>query len=248
MTDFEECLLVPYGAATAGPERLLVLAPHPDDEVLGCGGLALLTLRAGGTVCPVILTDGGAGNFSAFESAAAYVAIRRKESTRAAEILGTSPPEFLDFADRSLPARQADLLERLREVARRFAPTIVCAPSPAEVHPDHRAAARAAFDLLGEFPVELYFYEVSAPLAPNLLFRIDDVLPTKEAAIAAFASQNRERPFAELLLGLNRYRSMTLPPPARFAEGFFRVTPSDAAAGWEAICRQVGPERPDPRR
>ena len=81
---FEECLLVPYTAAEVRAETLLVLAPHPDDEVLGCGGLSALVAKAGGRVVPVLVTDGGAGDFSGSGDAAAYVATRLAESTRAA--------------------------------------------------------------------------------------------------------------------------------------------------------------------
>ncbi len=253
MTDFEECLLVPYGASAPSAERLMLLAPHPDDEVLGCGGLAALTIRAGGTVHPFILTDGGAGNFSGFASAADYVRIRRNESLRAAEILGTNAPEFFDFPDRSLPGRFAELEARLAAAVVRLAPTLLVAPSPAETHPDHRAAARAAFTIFSasrspEF-ARLLFYEVSAALAPNVLYDIDQVSRLKEQAIACFESQNREKPFAELIGGLNRYRSMTLPHPARFAEAFFSITRDElGTTNWETFKRRIGPERPEAGR
>ena len=79
---FEECLLVPYGASKVRRETLLVLAPHPDDEVFGCGGFSALVAAAGGRVVPVLLTDGGAGDFSGGSDGAAYVATRRAESER----------------------------------------------------------------------------------------------------------------------------------------------------------------------
>ena len=170
---YEECLLVPYGASEVRRETLLVLAPHPDDEVFGCGGLSALVAAAGGRVVPVLLTDGGAGNFSGSSDAEAYVATRLAESTRAAEILGTEPPRTLGFPDRSLSARAEELVAALVALFSEVRPDAVLVPSPAETHPDHRAAARAAhlafLRAWPDAPARLVFYEVSAPLAPNRL-------------------------------------------------------------------------------
>jgi LmbE family N-acetylglucosaminyl deacetylase/GT2 family glycosyltransferase len=248
--DFEECLLVPYGAAPVRRETLLVLAPHPDDEVFGCGGLAALVAASGGRVVPVLLTDGGAGNFSGRDDAAGYVATRRAESERAAAILGTEPPRSLGFPDRSLSARGEELVAALATLFAEVRPDAVLAPSPAETHPDHRAAARAAhLAFLRAWPgapARLVFYEVSAPLAPNRLYDVGPVAGKKRAAVAAFASQLRERPFDEVVEGIDRYRAMTLPPGATRAEAYLELT-RDEAVGlpWDSIARRAGAERPD---
>ncbi len=247
---YEECLLVPYGASEVRRETLLVLAPHPDDEVFGCGGLSALVAAAGGRVVPVLLTDGGAGDFSGSSDAAEYVATRRAESVRAAEILGTEPPRSLGFPDRSLPARGEELVAALVALFAQVRPDSVLVPSPAETHPDHRAAARAAHLAFvrawPDAPARLVFYEVSAPLAPNRLVDVDAAAAQKSAAIAAFASQLTERPFDALVDGINAYRAMTLPAGISRAEAFLELTREEAVAlPWSALCRRAGPERPD---
>jgi LmbE family N-acetylglucosaminyl deacetylase/glycosyltransferase involved in cell wall biosynthesis len=247
---YEECLLVPYGTSEVRRETLLVLAPHPDDEVFGCGGLSALVAAAGGRVVPVLLTDGGAGDFSGSSDAAAYVATRRAESARAAEILGTEPPRALGFPDRSLPARGEELVAALEALFVEVRPDSVLVPSPAETHPDHRAAARAAHLAFvrswPDAPARLVFYEVSAPLAPNRLVDVDAAAVRKSAAIAAFASQLTERPFDALVDGINAYRAMTLPAGISRAEAFLELTREEAVAlPWSALCRRAGPERPD---
>lgn len=246
---FEECLLVPYTAAEVRAETLLVLAPHPDDEVLGCGGLSALVAEAGGRVVPVLVTDGGAGDFSGSGDAAGYVAARFGESTRAAEILGTEPPRPLGFPDRSLSARGEELVSALVALFAEVKPDCVLAPSPAETHPDHRAVARAAhLAFLRSFrsaPARLAFYEVSAPLAPNRLVAIDAVADRKSAAVAAFASQLKERPFDALVEGIDTYRAMTLAATTK-AEAYLELTREEVAAlPWRAIARRAGAERPD---
>jgi LmbE family N-acetylglucosaminyl deacetylase/glycosyltransferase involved in cell wall biosynthesis len=247
---FEECLLVPYGASEVRRETLLVLAPHPDDEVFGCGGLSALVAAAGGRVVPVLLTNGGAGDFSGTSDAAAYVATRLAESTRAAEFLGTEPPRALGFPDRSLSTRGEELVAALVALFSEVRPDSVLVPSPAETHPDHRAAARAAhLAFLRAWPgapAKLVFYEVSAPLAPNRLVDVSAAAPRKAAAIAAFASQLKERPFDVLVEGISSYRAMTLPAGTSRAEAFLELTREEAVAfPWPALCRRAGPERPD---
>lgn len=247
---YEECLLVPYGASEVRRETMLVLAPHPDDEVFGCGGLSALVAAAGGRVVPVLLTDGGAGGFSGISDAVEYAATRLAESTRAAEILGTAPPRSLGFADRSLSARGDELVAALVALFAEVRPDSVLVPSPAETHPDHRAAARAAhlafLRAWPEAPARLVYYEVSAPLAPNRLVDVHAVAARKAAAVAAFASQLKERPFDALVEGISAYRAMTLPAGATRAEAFLELTREEAVAlPWPALCRRAGSERPD---
>lgn len=246
----EECLLVPYSSSPVRAETVLVLAPHPDDEVLGCGGYLALVAAAGGRVVPVLLTDGGAGGLSGDADAATHVATRLAESTRAAELLGIEAPRLLGFADRSLSGRGEALVDAILALISEVRPDCVLAPSPAETHPDHRAAARAAhlaFLRAGSgAPARLVFYEVSAPLAPNRLVDVGPVAQKKAAAVAAFVSQLRQLPYDEVVEGLNRYRAMTLPPGTSRAEAFLELTRQELLAlPWRLLVRRAGAERPD---
>lgn len=95
-----EHLHIPYKtAAMIGVGPVLVLAPHPDDEVFGCGGAIMRHVAQGEHVHVVIVTDGGAlpGEHSDRES---YVGVRQQESIRASGILGYGPPEFWGLPDR----------------------------------------------------------------------------------------------------------------------------------------------------
>ncbi len=98
------------------PDRLLVFAPHCDDETLGCGGLIQQTLEAGGSVQTVMLTNGD-GFRTAVERQARtlrigpqdyirFAALRQDESHTALEALGVKPKDilFLGYPDRGLMA------------------------------------------------------------------------------------------------------------------------------------------------
>jgi len=117
-----------------------VLAPHMDDEVLGCGGTLALHVAAGSDVKVVFLTDGGRGG-AAGEEPSSIVAIRKAEAECAAHVLGINRLFFLDAADGRLRSDTV-VAGRLCEILERERPEIVYLPFFLERHPDHRAHKR----------------------------------------------------------------------------------------------------------
>ncbi len=219
-----EAEAIPYEPALLRGERLLVLAPHPDDEVIGCGGVVAQHLREHRAVRVVVATDGAEGG-SPSE--------REDESRRGIALLGPAEVVFLGFADRALGE---DAAERIREQLLEFRPDLVLVPSPVEIHPDHVALARAFCaavqrdeTLFADLAVtRVAFYEVSAPLPrPNTLVDISDVAEAKYAAVAEHASQLALHDYVGYARGLNTYRAMTLPAgdtgKAGFAEAYYVV-------------------------
>jgi LmbE family N-acetylglucosaminyl deacetylase/glycosyltransferase involved in cell wall biosynthesis len=224
-----EAEAIPYEPAPLRGERLLVLAPHPDDEVIGCGGLLALHLRDGRSARVVIATDGSKAT-GASANDAGYRARREEESRRGLAALGgAATVRFLGFPDRGL---DDSVSAPLRDELLTFRPDIVCVPSPVEIHPDHIALSKAFCELVQRDEVlfaelattRVAFYEVSQPLRPNTLVDITDVADLKYAAIAAHESQIILKDYVAYARGLNAYRAMTLPPETKAAEGYW-VTP-----------------------
>ncbi len=214
-----EAEAIPYEPALLRGERLLVLAPHPDDEAIGCGGVVALHRRGGRTVRIVVLTDGAEGGDAP---------LREEESRRGVARLGDADLHFLGFADRALDDEAAP---RIREHLLDFRPDLILVPSPIEIHPDHFAVARLFCELIqrdetlfADLAVaRVAFYEVGQPLRPNAIVDISEVAETKYAAIAEHASQAAVRDYAGYARGLNAYRAMTLPAGAQFAEAYYVV-------------------------
>ena len=96
--------LIPYTPGRLDGSPVLVLAPHPDDVVFGCGGALVQSVRAGSEVRLVVLTDGAAQGDPT---------VRRAEAIEASSRLGLGEPEFWGLADRSLEPDDADFAKRM---------------------------------------------------------------------------------------------------------------------------------------
>ena len=127
--------LVPPGC------RAVVVAPHPDDEVLGCGGLVASLAQAGRAPLIVSVTDGNAGARPG--GAEDLARLRRDESILGLRELGVPEPSLrtLRFPEDGVADRERDLAARLRGILR---PTdVVFVPWEHDGHPDHEAVHRA---------------------------------------------------------------------------------------------------------
>jgi LmbE family N-acetylglucosaminyl deacetylase len=233
----------------------LVLAPHPDDEVLGCGGLLVQLAADGGAVRVLFLTDGGGGREPIADGDRdAYRARRREEAGRASEALGVSIAGWLDLPDGGLDGRLDELAEGILGAVRDHRPDLLLVPSPIEVSLDHRAAFAAVHRLLAPLRdddrgdaaeilrrLRILLYEVNHPGFPDLLVDVTAEQPRLEAAMAAYASQEERHPYLNAALGLRRFRTLSLGPEVALAEGYRRLRAEDFATRSPAqLLRHLG--------
>lgn len=232
-------LTPPGRAGRVSAESVLVVAPHADDEVLGCGGLVAGLAAEGAVVRALFLTDGG-GGAEAPEVAdrEAYRRRRREEAARAGELLGIAGSDHLGLPDGALD-RHLEAVERgIRRALLGQRPDLVLVPSPLEASRDHRAAFAAFHALLaplrdgaagGEpfLGLRVLVYEVNHPARPDLLVDVGPWRPAIERAMAAYASQEERHPYLQAALGLRRFRTLTLGPEVELAEGYRRLGVED---------------------
>jgi len=233
--------LIPYQASErlgAGP--VLVFAPHPDDEVFGCGGAIARHVEAGDRLKVVILTDGA---FGAAQPEAVR-AIREDESRAAARVLGYGEPSFWRLPDRGLHLDEG-LIERLRASIEAEQAALVYAPSWWEIHPDHLSLALACAEAVrrSTSAPSLALYEVGMPLHPNALLDITAQVARKDAAMACFASQLEAQTYDEQVRGLDRFRSYTLPRAVRAAEAYRLIRHAELLAAPQRLDAFVGARR-----
>jgi LmbE family N-acetylglucosaminyl deacetylase/glycosyltransferase involved in cell wall biosynthesis len=220
--------LVPYKTVSRiVGKRVLVLAPHPDDEVFGCGGAIMRHVDAGDALQVVVVSD-GEYRVDASQQLA-YSQLRQTESRQAAKIMGCDAPSFWGIPDRSV-AYGEYLIGRITDAIDAFGADLVYAPSVFEMHPDHRAVGMAALESVRRNATRphLAMYEVGIPMPRvNTLLDISNLVDRKQSAMRCFVSQLGEQAYDEHITALNRYRTYTLGKQVSAAEGYF-VASGDA--------------------
>lgn len=215
--------------------HVLILAPHADDEVLGCGGTIARHAAEGDSVTVIVATRGIPELYSDEEMERI-----RGEARKAHALLGVSETRFFDF-----PAPALDTVPRYRlataigDVIRETQPRTLYIPHHGDIHSDHlhvHHAALVAARPLASCPVRrILAYETvsetewapphsDAPFFPTCFIDISDHLANKLKAMSCFESQIKEPPNARSLRtieALARYRGATIACDA--AEAFIII-------------------------
>jgi len=178
---------------------ILVIAAHPDDAELGCGGTIAKFVSQGYKVGVVDLTRGELGTRGTAET-------RKLEAEESAKILGLAARENLGLADGYFQNAKEDQTSIVKAI-RKYQPEVVLANAVYDRHPDHGRAANLIFDacfLAGLSKVEtkiadvvqqawrpknVYHFIQSQSLQPDFIVDISEHWETKLKAVKAFRSQ-----------------------------------------------------------
>jgi LmbE family N-acetylglucosaminyl deacetylase len=209
----------PLGASRDA-ERVLVVAAHPDDEVLGCGGTMARHVLAGDQVQVVILGEGmmaRAGRRDQRTHRAALSALQQ-QARQAAKLLGVAGLSTHAFPDNRFDTvALLDLIKVVELEKARVRPSIVYTHHPGDLNVDHRRVAEAVQTAFrpqpGDLAPVILAFEVSSsteyqsPLAgelfrPTVYVDISATLEIKCKAMAAYASETRPYPHPRSLEAL----------------------------------------------
>ena len=202
---------------------VLVVAAHPDDEVLGCGGTIARHAGEGDAVTIVILADGETARGSAMPTAT-----RKRSAEQAAAALGARPPRLLDLPDNRLDTvALLDIVQLIEAVVVELKPRIVYTHHGADLNLDHALAHRAVLTACRPLPgstVEaIHCFEVPSssewapgqqvpPFQPNHFVDISAFEKQKAAALDCYRSELRPFPHPrspEAIQALGRWRGAT---------------------------------------
>lgn len=211
-------IVAPFGRS------MLVIAPHQDDEAIGCGGALALQVRAKGAASVVILQDGADGYDELGFTRQNLVTLRNEESRRAAAVLGLEPPGFLNHADLGAASRQA--AEEVRKILIDRRVDAVFVPFILDGHPDHRTANYILAEALRavDWNVRVFGYEVWGLCIPNVIVVIDEVMEQKIEMLSCFDFANKAVDYVQSTKGLNMYHSRMLGAGmCKYAERFFEI-------------------------
>ncbi|MEX0621842.1 MAG: PIG-L family deacetylase [Candidatus Woykebacteria bacterium] len=224
-------------------KKLLVVAAHPDDETLGCGGLISKIKEVGGKVYVPFLTNGTTQDFSA----------KGISTSREREKEIESVANFLDYDDYkiSLPGNEYHLqldkigqkqliheIERGQDISlEQIKPDIIAFHSHKDYNQDHEAVAKAAFsacrpavktskfvpETILSFEEPMDFWSLEQNINPNFFVELSQKqLNKKLAALKLYKSQLKERGnprHLDAIRSLAIYRGSAI--GKIFAEGFY---------------------------
>lgn len=207
-----------------GVSRVLVLAPHADDETMGCGGLIALLTRRGVLVQVCFISDGRLGDPEA-RMAGDTVARRTAEARKAAIALGSLPPRFMGLPDGEL-SEVGDLSARMAAEIADFKPDCIVLPDESDAHADHVAVARAGQRLLQRTTrrARVLCYEIWTPLPVNRLLDVSEVFDKKIEALTCYELPLSYVDYLAAARGLAQYRGIHLPEGRGLAEGYLELS------------------------
>jgi LmbE family N-acetylglucosaminyl deacetylase len=214
------------------PGNVLVIAPHPDDDVIGAGGTMALLAQAGKQVFSLYMSDGS--NFpgaSEWGTHGAIKARRQKEALAALETIQAQGGIFLKGNSRKLKGTGSGSIEcALREVICFLLPESIYAPAPFELHPTHDAVLHItlrALRSIRDYIPQFWGYTVWGGIFLTTGFKIVDISSVaglKARAIRAHKSQIAYNAYDEGILGRNRYEAVFsephMPAPYEYVERF----------------------------
>lgn len=190
---------------------ILVVAAHPDDEVLGCGGSLARLANEGHTINILLLADGESSRQADVQDRDyELVSARNKAAEEACKIMGCKSVNILNLPDNRLDGlERLDIIKQIEIFIERYRPSMVFTHHSGDVNIDHRivhdAVVAACRPQPGHPVKEVLFFEVpsstewrppgsDSSFNPNIFYDISETLENKLEALLAYESELRDFP------------------------------------------------------
>lgn len=178
--------------------RVLVIVPHPDDEVLGCGGTIKKHTIKGDEVYLCVVTKAYTPDWTQ-----EFIDNRKKEISCANEVLGIKQAIFLDLPTVKLDTiGQKKLNDLISEIVERIKPEVLYLPFTNDFNKDHQLIFEAGMVASREVKKVLSYSYESPLFLPNLYIDISETLEYKLKAMSCYASELKDFPHARSLEGI----------------------------------------------
>lgn len=213
--------------------KILIIAPHQDDEVLGCGGYIKKNVDNGGSAVVLFITSGWSGVKNK-KLKKDRVKIREVEARKAGKILGIEKFVFLRKNDRSIYADKSLLIDIVKMI-QTIRPDVILSPHEDDSDLEHKLINKLVKEaawlakegaLITNLPPaqqlkEILFYEVWAPIKkPTIYVDITQEINFKIRALKQYKSQLQQRDYIRIISGLNMFRGGI--GGCKYAEAFYK--------------------------
>lgn len=210
-------------------KSMLVVAPHQDDEIIGCGGAVLLQKKMGKDINIVFVQDGGNEyKEDGMSSREELVHVREEEANAVARELGIPPPRFLRHV--KLKEEVSIIAKELREEVLRTNADVIFVPFLLDPNIDHFFTNYAFAEALAGITKgrRVFGYEVWSLCVANVILIIDRVIEEKKKLLSFYRSQLAGTDYLHCITGLNMYHSRCFGAGVcRYAEKFFEIPAED---------------------
>lgn len=200
-------------------KRILVIAAHPDDEVLGCGGTLSKFSKLGYEINVAFFSDGVSSRNLKLGKKKKEILQRKKSSYRAAKILGINKIEFFDLPDNQFDTIPLlEIVKLVESLIKKYSPSTIFTHYDNDLNIDHRMISRAVITATRPYPgsyvKRLLFFEIPSStewnfssslksFLPNYFINIDSELRIKLKAIKCYSQELRKWPHPRSLEGIN---------------------------------------------
>ena len=193
-------------------KKALVIAAHPDDEVLGCGGTLNKLAGYGAKVYPLFLSDGESSRKITNKKKIKLINSRKTSAIKSAKILKIQKPIFLNLPDNSLDSVPLlEIIKKVEKYVKRIKPDLVFTHSYSDLNIDHQIANKATVTACRpqskKSVKNILFFEVLSStewnfsndkkfFRPNLFVGIDKNIKAKIKALKCYKSEIKKWPHA----------------------------------------------------
>jgi LmbE family N-acetylglucosaminyl deacetylase len=210
----------PFSVFLEPARCVAILAPHMDDEIIGCAGLIQQYVRQGTRVIIIYLTDGA--HALSGEARQWCNQMRIRESEQSTNLLGIQERFFLQQPDGALTDNSSVRLQ-LASIFHHEQPGIIYLPYPCDPHSDHQQAFLITKEIIrqGTLDATAFFYQIRVPIPVRLISTILDISSSaalKKQALGYFVSQSQIN--FNLLLHLQQCQGYLLGWRPRLVEVF----------------------------
>jgi len=207
----------------------LVIAPHQDDEIIGCGGAMVLHRKTGNDLHVVFIQDGGDEHEEDGLSRDELIHIRETEALKVSGELGIPAPIFLRHP-KLIDNIIKEIAISLEEIILTNKIDVIFAPFFFDYNKDHRVTAVALAEAISNMQQKpkILNYEVWGLCIPNVVVNIDSVIENKIRLLSYYVSQLSGTDYINCTIGLNMYHSKTFGAgECKYAERFFEIPGED---------------------
>lgn len=209
---------------------VLVLAPHPDDELLGCGGTTIRLAAAGARVIVLHATDGSEAASLLHAPDDVRRTVRVQEARDVADALGL---EAVFWGESNAAFRERpELVTKLAALLRERQPSLVFTPFVTDVHPDHRVLSRLLVAALADAPgpERILAYQVWCLLPPNCVCDVTREMPAMSEAFRLYETAMKVEDYIHIAQDRNLATARERLGASGYAEAFYSIPAREAPA------------------